>query len=166
MRDSLGRTQHYNEASVLHTRSAALFLATILLPRSVCAQQVIIHNATPAAVVGQANTQLAPQGFVLEDSSAKSALFVLDRGLVTQGANAPVPVVHIWIELQFRFRLKGSELRVDANEEVVGNRKSRLEFRKPADSDRPNVQRLLDSIRTNLESSTVDTAAKRDSTRP
>jgi hypothetical protein len=126
---------------------------------------VTIHGATPEAVVGQANTQLAKQGFVLEDSSAKSALFVLDRGLVTQGANAPIPVVHIWIELQFRFREKGNDLRVDANEEVVGNRKSRLEFRKPADSDRPNVQRLLDAIRTSLESSTLDTT-KRDSTRP
>lgn len=145
---------------------AALFLATLFLLRQVCAQEVTIHGATPATVVGQANTQLAPQGFVLEDSSAKSALFVLDRGLVTQGANAPIPVVHIWIELQFRFREKGNALRVTASEEVVGNRKNSLEFRKPADSDRPNVQRLLDTIRTNLESATLDTANKHDSTHP
>ena len=111
-------------------------------------------------MVRQVKTRLAAQGFVLEDSSAKSALFVLDRGLVTQGATAPIPVVHIWIELQLKFKEKGDDLRVMATEEVVGNRKSRLEFRKPADSDRPNVQKLLDAVRTDLEAASSDTAVK------
>ena len=147
-------------------RLATLLSAALFLPRQGQAQEVTIHHATPGAVVGQVKTQLAAQGFVLEDSSAKSALFVLDRGLVTQGANAPIPVVHIWIELQFKFKEKGDDLRVMANEEVVGNRKSRLEFRRPADSDRPNVQKLLDTVRTSLEAASSDTAIKRDSTRP
>ena len=149
----------------MHTRLATLLLVSLLLPRQGQAQEVTIHHATSEAVIGQLKAQLAPQGFVLEDSSAKSALFVLDRGMVTQGATAPVPVVHVWIELQLKFKPKGEDLRVMANEEVVGNRKSRLEFRKPADSDRPNVQKLLDAVRTSLETASADTAAKRDSTR-
>ena len=31
-------------------------------------------------------------------------------GLVTQGANAPIPVVHVWIEPQLRFKAKGDTL--------------------------------------------------------
>ena len=165
MRDSLGRTHSNIEAS-LHTRLVTLLLAVVFLPRHGQAQEVTIHHASSGAVVRQVKTRLAAQGFVLEDSSAKSALFVLDRGLVTQGATAPIPVVHIWIELQLKFKEKGDDLRVMATEEVVGNRKSRLEFRKPADSDRPNVQKLLDAVRTDLEAASSDTAVKRDSTRP
>ena len=146
----------------MRSTTLAWSLLGMLAGRSV-AQQVTIPGATPTAVVDHLKAQLGPQGFVLEDANDKAALFVLDRGLVSQGATAAVPVVHVFIELQLKFQQKRDGLLVRANEEVVGNRGKPLEFRKPADSDRPNVQRLLESVKSELTSSPVDTT-KRDST--
>lgn len=148
----------------MRLRFLAPALLVVLFVPALASQEVTIPNATPSVVVEHLKAQLTPQGFVLESASNKEALFVLDRGLVNQGATATIPVVHVFIELQLRFQQKIEGLQVRAKEEVVGNRGKPLEFRKPADSDRPNVQRLLDSVRGELMASPSDTTVKHDST--
>ena len=128
------------------------------------AQDVVIHRATPATVVELLKAELLPQGFALESANDKGALFTLDRGMVAQRGNRLVPFAHVVLELQFRFKQKSEDLAVSASEEAVGERGQRLEFRKPVESQRNNLQRLLDSVRADLERAAPgDTAAKRDS---
>jgi len=145
---------------------SALF-GTILLFWVACqahAQDVVIHRATPATVVELLKAELLPQGFALESANDKGALFTLDRGMVAQRGNRLVPFAHVVLELQFRFKQKSEDLAVSASEEAVGERGQRLEFRKPVESQRNNLQRLLDSVRADLERAAPgDTAAKRDS---
>jgi hypothetical protein len=139
-------------------------VVSALFARQVTAQQVVITNGTPAGVVEHLKTHLLSQGFNLESANNKEALFTLDRGLVAQQGNANVPVAHIVIELRFRFKQKADKLTVSGDEEVVGERGRPMEFRRPAISDRPNVQKLLDAVQGELEAggSPSDTAAKRD----
>src|SRR5437016_2098024 len=128
------------------------------------AQDVVIHRATPATVVERLEVQLVPQGFTLESANDKGALFTLDRGTVAQQGNRLVPFAHVVLELQFRFKQKSDDLSVSAGEEAVGERGQRLEFRKPVESQRNNLQRLLDTVRVDLERAAPGgTEAKRDS---
>jgi hypothetical protein len=138
--------------------------ALVLITSQAHAQQVVIQNATPAVVVEHLKTRLLSQGFTLESANNKEAMFTLDRGLVAQQGNVSVPTAHIVIELQFRFKQKADKLTVTGNEEVVGERGRPMEFRRPAISDRANVQKLLDAVREELEAAMLpaDTAAKRD----
>jgi hypothetical protein len=141
-------------------------LAYLLVTNQTSAQQVLIRGGTPAAVVEHLKTQLLPQGFVLESASNKNALFTLDRGLVAQQGNPTIPVVHVVIEFQVRFKQKPDGLSVTAKEEVVGERGRPLEFRKPADSERGTVQRLLDAVRAEIEVTMPPSdTARRDSTK-
>jgi len=110
--------------------------------------------------------RLLPQGFVLESANAKNALFTLDRGLVSQRGNSQVPVAHIVIELQVRFKQKKEGLSVALNEDVVGERGRPLEFRRPAVSERGQLQQLLDAIRAELQAAPSDSAARADSSKP
>lgn len=132
------------------------------------AQQVAIRGGTPGTVVEHLKTRLLSQGFVLESANNKEALFTLDRGTVAQQGNPSVPFAHIVIEMQFRFKQKADVLTVSANEEVVGERGRPMEFRRPAISDRDNVQQLLEAVRQEVEAAALpaDTVAKRDSSRP
>jgi hypothetical protein len=144
---------------------AAGMLVMLLSGRPAEAQVVVIPHATPAAVVDRLKAQLVPQGFKLESANDKNALFTLDRGLVAQRGNADVPIAHVFIELQFRFKQESEGLSVTANEEAVGERGRPAEFRKPVLSDRDNLQRLLESVRVGIEAGTPgDSATKRDST--
>ena len=168
-RDPFGRTRGPDPEMSIHPHSRALWpLAYLLLTTRAGAQQVVIRSATPAAVVEHLRTQLLPQGFKLESTNNKNALFTLDRGLVAQRGNPAVPVVHVVIELQFRFKQKADGLSVTANEEAVGERGRPLEFRKPVESEHDNLQRLLEAVRAELEAAVPpsDTVAKRDSSSP
>ena len=125
--------------------------AFILVANDGYAQQVVVQNGTPAVAVEHLKTHLLSQGFTLESANNKEALFTLDRGLVAQQGNVSVPTAHIVIELQFRFKQKTDKLTITGNEEVVGERGRPMEFRRPAISDRANVQKLLDAVREELE---------------
>jgi hypothetical protein len=148
------------------SRTAFRMIGCVALATPSAAQQATIHGATPALVVEHLKTHLSPQGFVLESSSTKSALFTLDRGLVVQQGNPSVPVVHIVIELQLQFKPRADSLIVRAKEEAVGDRGRPMEFRRPLDSDRQNLQRLLDAVRAELDSGTAarDSTTRHDST--
>jgi len=140
----------------------ALAVMLLGLAEVAAAQGVVIARVTPAAVVEALKGELLPQGFQMVHSDEKGALFALDRGMVQQqGTSGPVggSVVHIVLEFSVRFKQKEEGLQVTAREEVVGNPRSSIQFRKPVESqaERNNMQRLLESIRDSLE-------ARRDST--
>jgi hypothetical protein len=125
------------------------------------AQGVVIARATPAAVLDALKAELVPQGFQVVHADEKSALFALDRGMVAQQGTEPMTsgMVHIVLEFTALFKQKKEGLQVTAREEVVGNPRSPIQFRKPVESqaERNNMQHLLESIRDSLE-------ARRDST--
>ena len=142
-------------------------LVYFLIPSDGGAQQVTIRGATPPMVVDNLKARLLPHGYVLESVNDKSALFTLDRGMVSQRGNAAVPVAHIVIELQVRFKQKANGLSVTAMEDVVGERGRPLEFRRPAISDRETVQRMLEAVRAEIEAqSPGNDSAKADTTKP
>ncbi|MFN2571330.1 MAG: hypothetical protein ABR537_06915 [Gemmatimonadales bacterium] len=125
------------------------------------AQQVIIKDASPSDVVRAINEHISSQGFRLEDSSAKRALFSLDRGLVSQRTNSMVQSVPVVLELQLRFKPKPDGLQVDADEEVVGARGNRqFEFRRRVQgtAERETIQRLLETVKSDLEGRADSTA--------
>ena len=123
-------------------------------PTVLASQKVLIRGATRADVVREVNDQISSQGFRLEDTTKREARWGLDRGLVNQNAGGnliqSVPVV---LELHLRFKDKPEGLEITADEEVVGARGNRMEFRKPVHSvqERDNLQRLLDLVKTKLE---------------
>jgi hypothetical protein len=141
-------------------------IASLLGSTQAVAQQVLIPGASPDTVMEHLKARLLPQGFVLESANAKNALFTLDRGLVSQRGNSQVPVAHIVIELQVRFKQKKEGLSVALNEDVVGERGRPLEFRRPAVSERGQLQQLLDAIRAELQAAPSDSAARADSSKP
>jgi len=131
--------------------SLLLFVA---LPTSLAAQQVIIKGASPSDVVQAIHQRISGQGFRLEDSTKKQALFSLDRGLVSQTSGSMVQSVPVVLELRVRFKQKPDGLQVDADEEVVGARGNRqFEFRKPVrtTAERETMQRLLEAVKADLE---------------
>jgi len=150
-------------------RALAVFL---IVSTPVASQGVVIAGGTPSAVVEALKAQLLPQGFQLVSVDDKSALFALDRGMVQQQGSRMESgaLVHIVLEFTARFKQKAEGLQVTASEEVVGNPRSRLQFRKPVESyeERHNMQTLLDAIKTDLDGrqSSRDSARKRDSTPP
>ncbi len=155
----------------MNTRSAVPILVLLSLPQWVVAQGVTIARATPADVVEALKIQLLPQGFQFVSASDKNALFALDRGMVAQQGTEMVrgAMVHIVLEFTARFKQKKEGLQVTASEEVVGNPRSSLQFRKPvvSQAERNSMQQLLDTIRADLEARpTADSATRRDSTRP
>ena len=89
--------------------SSIPLLFYLLIGSKASAQKVTIHGAKPDQVVDHLKARLVPQGFVLESADNKNALFVLDRGMVSQ-RNSAVPVAHIFIELQVRFKQKADAL--------------------------------------------------------
>jgi len=149
---------------------AAFVLLFSSLAEPAYAQAVTIPNTTPGAVVEALKVELLPQGFEFVRANDKSALFTLDRGMVQQQGNQMVrgALVHIVLEFTVRFKQKDDGLQVTANEEIVGNPRSSTQFRKPVESrgERDNMQRLLDNVRTALESRPAGAdVTKRDSTR-
>jgi len=135
-------------------RATAIILLGVV--EVAAAQGVVIARATPGAVVEALKGELLPQGFQLVHADEKGALFALDRGMVQQqGTSGPTggSLVHIVLEFGVRFKQKQEGLQVTAREEVVGNPRSRLQFRKPVESqaELKNMQQLLDSIRNSLE---------------
>lgn len=116
------------------------------------AQSVTIQGVRPSAVVQRLQARL-PERFVLRASDDKSALFVLDQGMMAQ-RNGPlrgmmVPVV---IELRVRFKDKKDGLLVTAAQEIVGGAGQAMEFRQPVQSpgERAKLQTLLDAVREDL----------------
>jgi hypothetical protein len=139
--------------------ASASLTVLFTFPMSVAAQQVIIKGASPSDVVQAIHQRISGQGFRLEDSTQKRALFSLDRGLVSQ-SSAVVQSVPVVLELHLRFKLKPEGLQVDADEEVVGARGNRqFEFRKPVRSaaERETMQRLLEAVKADLEARTDST---------
>ena len=129
-------------------------LATFVLgaPGRPEAQSVTIPGASPRAVVARAQVRL-PERFVLRSSDEKSALFVLDQGLVPQrGGPLAGTAVPVAIELRIRFKQKKDGLFVTAAEEIVGAGGQAFEFRRPVQSpaERATLQRLLDAVRDDL----------------
>lgn len=109
------------------------------VPAGLAAQKVVIKGATPSDVVRAVNTELASQGFKLEDSTKSEARFALERGLVNQTTSNGVQSAPVVLELYLRFKQKSDGLEVTAYEEVVGARgQGSMEFRKPVRS-RPEV---------------------------
>jgi hypothetical protein len=136
----------------------------LLFPLAIGAQEVVIHGAAPAAVVEELKAELLPQNLTLDYAGDDHALFLLDRGIVAQRDNR-LPVVHVTIEFQFHFKKKADGLHVTAAEEAVGQRGRPLEFRKPVDSARDNLQAILEQVRSRVEAAAPkDSAAKHDST--
>ncbi len=142
----------------------------LFIASSVASQGVVITGGTPSAVVEGLKAQLLPQGFQLVSANDKSVLFALDRGMVQQQGNQMVrgALVHIVLEFTARFKQKDQGLQVTASEEVVGNPRSRLQFRKPVESyeERQSMQKLLDAIKADLEAhpSPKVSTSERDST--
>ena len=155
----------------MNTRNALPILALLSLPQSALAQSVTIAKATPVDVVEALKMQLLPQGFQFVSANERSALFALDRGMVPQQGNQIVrgAILHVVLEFTARFKQKKEGLQVTASEEVVGDPRSSVQFRKPVESEaeRRSMQQLLDTIRADLEGRpTADSATRRDSTRP
>ena len=104
--------------------------------------------------------RLDSQGFKLADSSKKQAMFMLDRGMVSQTSASGMPMsVHVTLELQLRYKQKTDSLQVDASEEVVGETGTRtMDFRKPVQTpaERETMQRLLDEVKAELETRRAD----------
>lgn len=126
----------------------------IALVSPLAAQRVVIARATPTDVILAVNKRLSAQGFKLEDSTAKQALFLLDRGLISQNRASGVVSVPVVMEFYLRFKPKPEGLEVRAFEEVVGDRKNRtFEFRQPVRSDAEidTMQRLLETVKAELE---------------
>ena len=126
------------------------------------AQAVDIPKGDPAAVVAVLKTQLATQGFTLDHSSKKEAVFSLDRGNVVQN-NGMVVHVHLEMRTLFKQNKTADTLHVMASEEAVGQATQGMDFRKPIDSpaDVAKLQNLLDYVKTQVM--TPDSAAaKRD----
>lgn len=134
---------------------AAIALWLVTYSSALEAQRVLIKGATPAEVVVAINTRISPQGFRLEDSTQRQALFALDRGLVSQTSGTGlVQAVQVVLELRLRFKQKGDSLQVDASEEAVGARNNRqFEFRKPVRSraELDAMQTLLEAVKQELE---------------
>ena len=131
---------------------------TILLaftaPAVLGGQKVLIKGATRADVVREVDSQIGSQGFRLEDSTKREARWGMDRGLVNQtAAGGVVQSVPVVLELYVRFKDKPDGLEVTADEEVVGARGQRMEFRKPVQSsqERASMQQLLELVKTNIE---------------
>lgn len=153
----------------MNTRFAVASLVLMALPHTGSGQGVVIARATPTDVVEALKTQLLPQGFQFVRGNDKSALFTLDRGMVAQQGNQMVrgAMVHIVLEFTARFKQKKEGLQVTASEEVVGNPRSSVGFRKPvvSQAERDIMQQLLDAVRVDLEARPVaDSVARRDST--
>jgi hypothetical protein len=150
-------------------RLAYLGIGTLFrLTNAAVAQEVLIHHATPAAVLEALKAQLLPQGFKLRDTGNKGALFTLDRGYVAQ-QGGPVPVVRVVIELQVRYKLKAEGLQVTASEEAVGaTGHPSLDFRRHVESreELAGLQTLLDRARVEIEArpAITDSVSQRDST--
>jgi hypothetical protein len=151
-------------------RTTLPVLVALVVPHVTGAQGVTIAKARPTDVVEALKAQLLPQGFQFVRADDKSALFTLDRGMVSQHAEPfRGALVHIVLEFTVRFRQKDAGLQVMASEEVVGNPRASTQFRKPVTSqaERASMQQLLDAIRADLEARPVaDSVAKRDSVRP
>src|SRR3954464_7301201 len=95
------------------------------------AQKVLIRNTTPPAVLEALKGNLLPQGFQLAEAGNKGALFTLDRGNVIQRTGL-IPIVHVVIELQLRYKAKAEGLEVSASQDAVGATGSRAyDFRRP-----------------------------------
>ena len=142
------------------TRFWILFL---FAPNQAGEPQVIIRNATPAAVVEILKTELVPQGFKFLSADEKSSLFILDRGVVVQERGRGT--THVILELRFWFKPRPEGLEVRSGEEVTDAlyRTARKTVRSPAELN--NLQRLLDQIRSDLEARPArpDSGAKGDS---
>jgi hypothetical protein len=126
------------------------------------AQSVVIRHGTPGAVVEVLKKDLLPQGFKFASGDEKAALFTLDRGVVIQERGAGT--AHVILELRVRFKPQVQDLEVTATEEVLDVLlRSRRAVRSQAELN--NLQRLLDSIRIDLESrpASSDSAVRRDS---
>lgn len=152
------------EVSVL-AKVLAILVAWVGFSTAADAQGVVIPGATPAAVVTALKAQLLPQGFQFVRGDDKGALFALDRGIVQQ-QDQRVGAAHIVLEFSVRFKQKDDGLQVTAREEVVGNPRSSVQFRKPVESqaERNSMQRLLDAVRADIDAHGAADSTKRDST--
>ncbi len=145
-----------------------LIVVTSMTTRA-SAQGVMVARATAEEVVVDLKSKLLPQGFQLQRSDAKSALFTLDRGMVAQEGSQYVrgTLVHIVIELTARFKQKQDSLQVTASEVVVGNPRASMGFRKPVQThaELDNMQRLLETVKADLEArKPTDSTTGHDST--
>jgi hypothetical protein len=147
-------------------RSLTALLTFSLLPLGtpVTGQTVLIPHGTPAAVIDALKATLVPQGFKVGSTGDKNALFTLDRGNVIQQSG---DVVHVVLELQVRFKRKAEGLEVAASEEAVGSATRGMDFRRRVENpaELHTLQRLLDSVRTELEARVAagDSGARHDS---
>jgi len=129
-------------------------LCLVAFSSSLAAQRVLIKGAKPTDVTIAVNNRVGPQGFVLQDSSQKQAIFARDRGLVSQtDTSGRVQAYHVVLELYVRFKQKGDSLQVEAREEAVGSRDKRLEFRRLIRSreELSTLEALLQNVKEELE---------------
>ncbi len=120
---------------------------------------VKIRNATVPTVVDALWRHLEPQGFVRGDITDKKATFSYDRGMVAQNIGG---FLHIYMDINVRFKPTGSGLEVVATQELRGNTANHgsYDFRRPV-RDRANLdklQGLLELVRDELEATTPDSS--------
>jgi hypothetical protein len=110
----------------MNLRSTTIFFLTALIPTgSLIGPRVIARNVTAEDVTESLKTKLLPQGFVFVRGDAKEAVLTLDRGMVRQAnvfdCRTHVNLVHVVMELHFRYKRKGEGLEVSAFEIAVGS---------------------------------------------
>lgn len=121
---------------------------------------VKIRGATPTSVVEALRQHLEPQGFVLGEVTDKKAVFSYDRGMVAQHTGG---FLHIYMDINVRFKRTPSALEVIATQEMRGgaSNSASYDFRRPV-RDRINLdklQGLLELVLGELEVVVPDSAA-------
>ncbi len=127
-------------------------IALVLVAGRAAGQVTRIHKATPAAVTAALQATLQPQGFKAGKTDDKGALFALDKGESTVNTAQGMVVYRVTIELQSHYKQRGDSLEVSLKEEVVRtSRDSEDRTQVVSRNEVDNLQRLLDGIRTDLE---------------
>ena len=139
-------------------RCATIFLSTALIPTGrLLGQRVLIQNTNPASVTESLKAHLLPQGFQFVSGNAKQVLLTLDRGMVRQSnafdCKTHVNLLHVVMELRFRFKQKASGLEVSAFEQAIASDQCGEHSRRPVSPgvELEHLQQLLDQIKGELE---------------
>lgn len=139
----------------IFSTAIAITIALVLAaPLDLTGQRVIINGATPQEVIQNIHKRINAQGFRLDDSSEKEAVFVVDRGFAQTTYRLRPYRVPLVLEFQLRFKPTDEGLEVNAYEELVKARgNGTLEWRDPVRSraERDTMQRLLDEVKKELE---------------
>lgn len=157
----------------MNLRCLTLFLLPALIrPDLAIAQRALIQNTTPERVTEALKNRLLPQGFQFVNGGAKQLVMTLDRGMVRQAnsfdCKTHVNLLHVVMELRFRYKQKTSGLEVSAFEQVIASDSCGEQSRRPVSPgvELEHLQQLLDQVRGELEGSpsSSDSAGKADST--